>query len=37
MTQGRGIFESEFESYEEVPASYQEKIIKEAIKNDEEK
>ena len=37
MTQGRGIFESEFESYEEVPASYQEKIIKEAIKNDEDK
>lgn len=35
MTQGRGIFESEFESYEEVPLSYQEKIIKEAIKSEE--
>lgn len=30
MTQGRGIFESEFESYQEVPQSFQEKIIKAA-------
>ncbi len=37
MTQGRGVFESQFESYEEVPVSHQEKIIKEALKESEEK
>lgn len=34
MTQGRGVFESEFECYQEVPQSFQEKIIQNAQKED---